>query len=94
MQQKLPQALLSQYFKWLVDKQQSEGVCSLRDFVVEEATTLTKAAETLYGVEDDKPRRSPAGKVMYTSTPASKTASGPSAGTKSTVPLTWLVEVC
>ena len=68
VQQKLSQNMLTAYYKWLRDNQKIESVWAIRDYIIEEAANMTKASETLHGVEEERNRRPPGGKVLH-STP-------------------------
>ena len=54
LQKKLPTSMLSTYHRWIFEKQKSESVESLREWVLQEAEFQTKALEAVYGLTNTR----------------------------------------
>ena len=54
LQKKLPTSMLSSYHRWLFEKQKTESVERLREWVLQEAEFQTKALEAVYGLTNTK----------------------------------------
>ena len=54
LQKKLPTSMLSSYHRWLFEKQKTESVERLREWVLQEAEFQTKALEAVYGLTNTR----------------------------------------
>ena len=52
LQKKIPQVLLSQYHRWLYEKDKVESVQTLREWIIQEAEFQTVAHEAIHGIAD------------------------------------------
>lgn len=53
--QKLPQSLITQYYRWISDKSKIEGVVTLREFIIQESEYYTIADEAVNGIANIQP---------------------------------------
>ena len=47
---KMPERMITQYQRWVFDKEKNENVDNLRFFIIQEAEFQMAAAETIHGV--------------------------------------------
>ena len=57
--EKIPQSMLSRYFRWLTEKKREETLEALSDWMVEETEFLIRALETREGMSMKRTLRDP-----------------------------------